>query len=127
MPHPKNEKTKKAKNALHAMARTAPGSGPAQPLQLAVSLAGHDKGSAYVIWAEDETGCWLTDGRLRPLSRPKYKKHIHLQRVRHLSASVREAAYCGSGDRWQDMDTRRVLRAWRNGTEETETVPDLPQ
>ncbi len=90
------------------------GDGIKQPVTLAVSLAGHDKGRAYLVQAEEEDFLWLTDGRLRPLSRPKKKKRIHLQLVKKLPQNAAAAAYCGSGERWQDMDTRRVLAAWMN-------------
>ena len=41
---------------------------------LAISRAGHDKDTCYIVWDMDETYVWLVDGRLRPLEKPKKKK-----------------------------------------------------
>lgn len=46
---------------------------------LAVSMAGHDKGKLYyIVKAEGET-LWLSDGRLKPLEKPKRKNAKHVQ------------------------------------------------
>ena len=37
---------------------------------LAISRAGHDKDTCYIVWDMDETYVWLVDGRLRPLDKP---------------------------------------------------------
>lgn len=52
--------------------------------QLAWSLAGHDKGTLYVVLDSDETYVWLADGKRRKLEAPKKKKWKHVQAVRHL-------------------------------------------
>lgn len=46
---------------------------------LAVSRAGHDKNSLYLIIACEGDCVWLCDGRLRTLEHPKRKKIKHLQ------------------------------------------------
>ena len=43
------------------------------------SLAGHDKGKLYIVLAADEKKLLLTDGKLRPLGKPKSKNRIHIQ------------------------------------------------
>ena len=43
------------------------------------SKAGHDKGKLYIIMKTEGEYVYLTDGRLRPLSKPKKKKRIHVQ------------------------------------------------
>lgn len=52
---------------------------------LAISKAGHDKGTVYVVLAADDVYFWLTDGKRRLLENPKKKKQIHVQVIRHLS------------------------------------------
>ena len=44
------------------------------------SLAGHDRGTFFVVLEEAENGsaALLCDGKRRPLERPKRKKRIHL-------------------------------------------------
>lgn len=54
-------------------------------LKLAESLAGHDKGSIYVILQEDAEMVSLADGRKRPLRRPKRKKQKHIRVLNDLS------------------------------------------
>ena len=41
---------------------------------LAWSRAGHDSGTLYVIMRTDEEYVYLTDGRLKPVDKPKKKK-----------------------------------------------------
>lgn len=43
------------------------------------SLAGHDKGCLYIVLEADEKQVLLTDGRNRPLEKPKRKNRIHIQ------------------------------------------------
>ena len=38
---------------------------------LAISRAGHDKDSLYVVLSSDDTYVWLADGRRRLLETPK--------------------------------------------------------
>jgi hypothetical protein len=57
---------------------------------LAVSRAGHDKGTTYVVVDQDEIYVWLVDGRRRLLDRPKKKKKMHVQIIRHLPESLLE-------------------------------------
>ncbi|MBY0758867.1 MULTISPECIES: hypothetical protein [Sellimonas] len=46
---------------------------------LVKSLAGHDRGRLYIIIEETEDSLFLTDGRLRPMEKPKRKKKKHVQ------------------------------------------------
>ena len=43
------------------------------------SLAGHDKGKLYIVFAADEKRVLLTDGKLRPVGKTKNKNRIHIQ------------------------------------------------
>ena len=56
--------------------------------QLAVSLAGHDKGCIYAIIKEDETTVFLADGSARRLEKPKKKNLKHIRRIVRLPAAV---------------------------------------
>lgn len=46
----------------------------------AVSTAGHDKGTCYVIVGEENDFFYLCDGRLKTLEAPKKKRRKHVQR-----------------------------------------------
>ncbi len=43
------------------------------------SLAGHDKGKLYIVLAVEEKRVVLTDGKYRPLEKPKSKNPAHIQ------------------------------------------------
>ena len=71
------------------------------------SLAGHDKGTLYVIWDTDKTCFYLVDGKTRPIANPKKKKKKHVQIDRH------EPAFRNLTDSWRtvrDEDIRKALR-----------------
>ena len=53
--------------------------------KLAVSLAGHDKGSIFLVIREDGDVIWLADGISRLYQSPKRKKRKHVQLVLNLS------------------------------------------
>ncbi|MCD8105363.1 MAG: KOW domain-containing RNA-binding protein [Lachnospiraceae bacterium] len=57
---------------------------------LARSLAGHDKGSLYVVLEENpDAGSYLlSDGKHRTLNHPKRKNAKHVQLITHLPDST---------------------------------------
>ena len=55
---------------------------------LAISRAGHDKDTLYVVLTYDDTYVWLADGRRRLLASPKKKKWKHVQVIRHLPEEI---------------------------------------
>ena len=55
---------------------------------LAISRAGHDKDTLYVVLESDETYLWLADGKRRLLETPKKKKRKHVQVVKHLPEEI---------------------------------------
>ena len=59
------------------------------PGMLAVSKAGRDRGSLYVIIEEAGEYVYLADGRNRTISRPKRKNRKHIQ-IKIGRASCRE-------------------------------------
>lgn len=77
---------------------------------LAVSRAGHDKDSLYVVLAEEGPYYWLADGKRRLLAKPKKKKKIHAQIIRHLP----EELLIQMESINMDADLRKILRAYRD-------------
>ncbi len=72
---------------------------------LAVSMAGHDKGKTYVVTETDGDTVLLSDGRLRPLDKPKRKNTKHVQLIRHLPQELlAQMEQIGT-----DADIRRIL------------------
>ena len=75
--------------------------------RLAYSRAGHDRDTLYVVVGEEGDFLYLSDGRLKPLSRPKKKKKKHLQIAKETCLTER----FGNGEAVSDEDIRRVLKA----------------
>lgn len=50
-------------------------------LMMARSKAGHDKGRLYVCLSREGDFCFLADGNLRPIDRPKKKRFKHIQPI----------------------------------------------
>ena len=58
------------------------------PEMLAVSRAGHDKDTLYLVLENDGTYVWLADGKRRLLESPKKKKCKHVQVIKHLPDEI---------------------------------------
>jgi len=56
---------------------------------LAVSRAGHDKGTFYLIIKEDSTSVYLVDGVFKTCAAPKKKNKKHIQPI-HRGVTVDE-------------------------------------
>lgn len=88
--------------------------------QLAVSLAGHDKGRLYGIAGESGGVVFLADGRLKLLAHPKQKNQKHVRRITNLPKEIEEALQ----EVKQDSDLVHVLRLYqairKEGHEENE-------
>ncbi len=57
-------------------------------LKFAVSKAGHDKDSIYVIIKEEADMVYLADGRHKPLEKPKKKNKKHIQKIEKLPKEI---------------------------------------
>ena len=79
-------------------------------LVLARSLAGHDKGSVYVVLGTDDEDVLLVDGKRRSVEEPKRKRLKHVQRIVHFPAGL--ALMVQSAERWTDELVRQVLRSY---------------
>lgn len=75
---------------------------------LAVSRAGHDKDTVYVVLAENGPYLYLADGRRRTLAKPKKKKRMHVQLITHLPADILDAMQ----DLRCDAHLRKAIRAY---------------
>jgi len=73
---------------------------------LALSAAGHDRGTLYLVLSEDERSVLLADGKLRKLSRPKRKNRKH---VMFLPGGLTEAVSGKLREPLTDAALRRAL------------------
>ena len=80
-------------------------------IELAVSLAGHDKGDVYVIKEAGETDVLLVNGDNRTLEHPKKKKQKHIQVIKNLPQDVQDLA--AGMDELTDLSAKRLLKIYR--------------
>ena len=73
---------------------------------LALSTAGHDRGTLYLVLREDGGSVLLADGKLRKLARPKKKNRKH---VIFLPEGLTEAVSGKLHDPLSDAALRRAL------------------
>lgn len=73
---------------------------------LALSTAGHDRGTLYLVLKEDGESVLLADGKLRKLARPKRKNRKH---VMFLPEGLTEAVSGKLHDPLTDAALRRAL------------------
>lgn len=77
--------------------------------QLAISRAGHDKDTLYLIVREEETCVYLADGILKTYASPKKKNKKHIQPVHSgLSAEEMEALAGNPAD--ADTKIKRCIK-----------------
>ena len=86
--------------------------------KLAVSLAGHDKGSIFLVIREDGDVIWLADGISRLYQSPKRKKRKHVQLVLNggMDSSELEDLFQNPAD--ADTKIKRCINfiVWRKQT-----------
>ena len=76
---------------------------------LAVSRAGHDRDTVYVVLAADDTYFWLADGKRRKLENPKKIKQMHVQVVKHLPKALLQEM----GSITLDAHIRKILKSYK--------------
>ena len=80
------------------------------------SLAGHDKGSLFIIIKEDAEYVYLADGQSRPAGKPKRKKkkHVQISRIREEKLSEKLM----SGNIALDEEIKYFIRCYRENIQE---------
>ena len=75
---------------------------------LAISKAGHDKDSWYVIQKLEGEKVFLVNGENRSMERPKMKKRKHLQLVNKTSEILEKKLQAGVA--WTNEEVKRALK-----------------
>ena len=75
---------------------------------LAVSKAGHDKDSWYVVLKIEGNYAYLVNGKTKTLEKPKKKKLMHLQPVNVIPENLQEKM--DNGKQWINEDIKRALK-----------------
>lgn len=75
---------------------------------LAISKAGHDKDSWYVVLSIEGNQVFLVNGENRTLDRPKMKKRMHLQPVNTVPGILQEKL--DKNMQWTNEEIKRALK-----------------
>lgn len=75
---------------------------------LAISKAGHDKDSWYVVLNIEGKYAHLVNGTTKTVDNPKKKKMMHLQPVDRIPETLQEKLQ--SGKQWTNEEIKRALK-----------------
>ena len=87
-------------------------------VELALSMAGHDKGHYYVITGEEGNFVYVADGTLKLCAQPKRKNRRHIQLIHRLPAEVEEIFQ--KEESWSDLNVKRALKLYKQYLNEAE-------
>ncbi|MDE6845643.1 MAG: KOW domain-containing RNA-binding protein [Lachnospiraceae bacterium] len=73
---------------------------------LAVSRAGHDSKTTYVIIEEDDEYVYLADGRTRTVDRPKKKNKKHIQIIKKIQMEKPETGF-------KDLEIKKAIKMYQ--------------
>ncbi|GHU56466.1 hypothetical protein AGMMS49975_19830 [Clostridia bacterium] len=80
--------------------------------QVVFSKAGRDAGLPFVVLGTEENFVFLSDGKLRPLERPKKKKIIHIQKTNAVSGELQSMLQNGNA---KNSDIIKFIRSFYEG------------
>ena len=75
---------------------------------LAISRAGHDKETVYVITGEEGEYVYLADGQLKTVDRPKKKNKKHIQVIKKIQIDR-------PADGFKDLEIKRAIKIYQEG------------
>ena len=81
--------------------------------RFAISKAGHDKGSLYVIVAEEGDYVYLADGRLKSPDKPKKKLKKHIQPV-YESVEQKLVEKLTSGEKVMPEEIKYAIKCYKH-------------
>lgn len=73
---------------------------------LAMSKAGHDKGTIYVIIREEDEYVYVADGRIRTADRCKKKNKKHMQIIKKKQLTEPESGF-------DDLGIRKIIKEYQ--------------
>ncbi len=80
-------------------------------IKLAISRAGHDKDSLYVIIKEETNVVYLADGKLKTIEEPKKKNRKHIQMIYNLPKEITEVF---TQQDFRNEEIKRALKLYQN-------------
>ena len=73
--------------------------------------AGHDQGKLYLIVAEEERFVFLSDGKYKPIEKPKKKNRIHIQKINRKITDFEELTNVKIP--YKNEEIKRALKLYR--------------
>lgn len=83
------------------------------------SKAGHDKCDIYIIINEDSNNVWLSDGKLKPIAKPKKKNRKHIQLVDRKDELIEQKL--NQHKPIADEDIKRAIKKYISNMKENNT------
>lgn len=85
--------------------------------QYAISKAGHDKGTVYLVIAEKGDWVYLADGSAKTFEKPKKKRRKHIQPI-NVFAEDRVLQLLNTGGSLYPEEIRLAIRHYLDGAAE---------
>ncbi len=80
--------------------------------EFARSLSGHDRGKVYVIIEEHKNYLMLSDGRLKPLEKPKRKNTKHVEIVKKHIYNEDLIKKLENGEELRNEEIKRTIKQY---------------
>ncbi len=77
-----------------------------------VSLCGHDIGEWYIVSLVSENIVYLIDGKLKPITKPKKKKQIHVAKTKYFAEQIAKKITLGTY--LQNAEVQKTLKFFKN-------------
>ena len=78
--------------------------------QIVISRCGHDKGKPFVIISVEDSYVFLSDGKNRPIEKPKLKKVKHIQKTNYVCKEIKDAYE--KGEALLNEEIRNSIKAY---------------
>ena len=75
-----------------------------------MSISGHDRGELYIVVKNDERFAYVSDGRLKPVSKPKKKNIKHINKI----GKSDEFIELLNNNILTDVKLKYLLKRWRS-------------
>lgn len=83
-------------------------------IKLAISRSGHDKDNIYVIIKEEANLVYLSDGKLKPVEKPKRKNRKHIQIIQKLPKEITEVF---TQENFRNEEVKRAIKLYQKSVE----------
>lgn len=76
------------------------------------SKSGHDKDEIYVVIAAGESEVYLSDGRLKPVEKPKKKNIKHIQPINNVPEDIKLTCY--QNEKFYNEGIKKAIKDYKH-------------